>query len=269
MSSSKFYSQKIFKVSVIVACLGFLVFLNPYNFFNPFRSLFLRIIYPFQKISYSVSIKTRKAGEIFFNISDLKKNNEELIRQNQELMSENAKLRDMKSENEILREQLELLPRESLQLEAASVVSQDSYGLGNWIEIDKGEKDGLEKDMTVIVSNGLLVGKVQEVYAKNSKVILITNPESVINVVDQETGAKGVVRGEFGLGAVMDMVLQSDSLNKGDQIITSGIGGRIPRGMLVGKVSEISQSSDRLFQKAALISPIKFSKLEFVFVVKN
>lgn len=229
----------------------------------------MRIIYPFQKISYSVSLKTKNMGGVVANIGNLKKNNEELLKQNQELLAENAKLKDMESENEILREQLKLLPRNNYEMETATVIGQDSYGLGNWIEIDKGEKDGIKKDMPVIISDGLLVGKVSEVYAKTSKIVLVTNPESVINVVDEATGAKGVVRGEFGLGIVMDMVIQTDSINKGDQIITSGMGGQMPRGLLIGRISEMGQSADRLFQKAVLVSQVKFSRLEFVFVIKN
>ena len=84
-----------------------------------------------------------------------------------------------------------------------------------------------------------------------------------------ESGAKGVAKGEYGLGIIFDMVLQTDSINTGDSVITSGIGGEIPRGLYVGTIQEIHQSDDHLFQQAVLTAPIQFSKLQIVFVIKS
>jgi rod shape-determining protein MreC len=86
--------------------------------------------------------------------------------------------------------------------------------------------------------------------------------------MDTETGAKGIVHGEYGLGLIMDMVTQSDTLNDGDTIITSGLGSNIPRGLLVGKIKEVRVSADRLFQQAVITSRIKYSKLDVVFIIK-
>jgi rod shape-determining protein MreC len=262
-------SGKIFKVVIVVAILGLLIFLNPKNIFSPLRSLLLGALSPVQKISYSFSSRLANMTGVFSNIGNLKKENEELLRQNQQLLAENASLKDLENENNLLREQLKLLPRNQFNLEASTVIGQDLRGLGNWIEIDKGERNGIKKGMPVIVSNGILVGKVDEVFSNISKIILISNPQSNINAVDENTGAKGIIKGEFGLGTVLDMVLETDSLNKGDQIITSGIGENMPRGLLIGKANEISQSQDRLFQKAIVTSATKFSSLQFVFVIKN
>jgi rod shape-determining protein MreC len=266
---SNIYSKKIFKVVVVVAILGLLVFLNPKKIFNPLRNLFLTSASPAQEVSYSLSTKLANMFGLFSNIGNLKKENEKLLIENQELTAENANLKDVENENRTLREQLNILPRNQFNLEAAEVIGQDLYGLGNWMEINKGEKNGIKKGMPVIVSNGILVGKVDEVFFNTSKIVLISNPQSSINAIDENTGAKGIVKGEFGLGTVLDMVLETDSLNKGDQVITSGIGEGMPRGLLIGKVDGISQSQDHLFQRASITSIIKFSSLQFVFVIKN
>jgi rod shape-determining protein MreC len=267
--SSNIFKTKLFKVIVIVIISSFLVFLNPYNAFNPIRSVFFVIFSPFQKVSYKLTFEISEVKNFLSSIGQLKKENENLIKENRELLAEKTKLEDAGRENEILRQELKLLPREKFNLEGAGIVSQDFYGQGDWIEIDKGSKDGIEKEMPVIVDSGILVGKIGETYFNTSKVILLSNPDSTVNVIDSKTNSKGVLRGEYGLGVIMDMVLQSESLNQGDDVITSGIGKGFPRGLLVGKIQEIGSSEDRLFRRAIISSPVDFSRLQFVFVIKN
>jgi rod shape-determining protein MreC len=203
------------------------------------------------------------------SIGQLKKENEKLLGENQSLVSENAYLHDLENENKMLREQLNILPRDQYNLVASSVVSQDPNGLGNWMEIDRGKKDGIAEGMAVIVSKGVLIGRVQEVSEDSARVILLTNPKSTVNVATVESGAKGVVKGEYGLGMIFDMILQTDSVQTGNNVITSGIGGEIPRGLYVGSVQEVHPSDDHLFQQATVISPIQSSKLQMVFVIKS
>jgi rod shape-determining protein MreC len=203
------------------------------------------------------------------SIGQLKNENERLIKENREFLAEKSGLEEMGRENEILRRELKLLPKEKFNLEGGSVTSQDFYGQGDWLEIDKGSNSGIEKEMPVVVDSGILIGKIGEVYPTTSKVILLSSPESAVNAIDSKTDSKGVVRGEYGLGVIMDMVLQSESLNRGDDIITSGIGKGFPRGLLIGKAQEIGSSGDKLFKRAIISSPVDFSRLRFVFVIKN
>ena len=266
--SFNLFKTKLFKVFVVVIISGFLVLLNPYNFFNPIRSAFFVVFSPFQKISYGLAFEASAIKSFLSSIGQLKNENEKLIKENRELLAEKTKLEDVGRENEILRQELNLLPREKFNLGGASIISQDFYGQGDWIEIDKGSKDGIEKDMPVIVDSGILVGKIGDVYATTSKVVLLSSPDSAVNVIDSKTNSKGVVRGEYGLGVIMDMVLQGESLNQGDEVITSGIGKGFPRGLLIGKVQETGTSGDKLFKRAIISSPVDFSKLQFVFVIK-
>jgi rod shape-determining protein MreC len=199
----------------------------------------------------------------------LKKENENLIREKQKLLAENAMLGDVKNENMLLREQLNLIPRGDFNLTAAFVTSQDPNGMGNWLEIDKGSSDGIQMGMPVIVSSGILVGKVQEVSISNAKILLLTNPQSVVNVATLQDGTKGVAKGEYGLGIIFDMILQTDVIHVGSDVVTSGIGGDIPKGLYVGTVQEVHSSDDHLFQQAVISSPIQVSKLQMVFVIKG
>lgn len=267
--SFNFFHTKLFKVLVIVSLSVFLIILNPRGFFSPVKTAFFVVFSPFQKVAYGLTFEASEIKKFISSIGQLKKENEKLIEENRSLLAENSKLREEGKENEKLREELRLLPRDKFNLEGSAVISRDSNEQGSWIEIDKGKKDEIKKDMPVIVNSGILIGKIEEVYPTTSKVLLLSDMGSSINAVDSKTGSKGIVRGEFGLGIIMDMVLQSEALNPGDDVVTSGVGKGFPAGLLIGKIGEVSPSGSELFQRAIISSPVDFSRLQFVFVIKN
>lgn len=265
----KFSKTKLFKTSAIVIFFALLAVWNPVRFFDPVRGGFLYVASPVQKAVYSFSAGLGEMRDFLMSIGQLKDENNDLLTQQQLLLSENAQLNDLKRENDDLRNQLGLLPRSAYDLAAASIIGQDPDGLGNWIEIDKGSDDGIRAGMVVVVSKGILVGKIQQVSATTSHVTLLTNPESTINVTTASNDTHGVARGQYGLGIIFDMILQSDTVSAGDEVITSGIGGTVPSGLYVGTVQEVHPSADHLFQQATIKSPLQISKLEFVFVIKK
>lgn len=267
--SRNYFTPKLTKLIATVLVCVLLVFLNPKGIFNPARTLFWTASYPFQKTFYIISQKTRNTFEFLGSISDLKAENENLIKENNNLVGELVGLKDVKKTNENLEEQLKLIPKNKYDLEASYVIGQDPQKLGSWIMIDKGSANGIAPDMPVIVGEGILVGKTSEVYPYSSKVELLTSASSSVNALDIETGAKGLVRGEYGLGIVLDMVEQSEVLNVGDMVITSGLGGNVGRGLYIGAITQIKTSDDRLFQEAVISPRIKYSKLDVVFVIKK
>jgi rod shape-determining protein MreC len=265
----RFVSTKLFRLLATLIVFGMLVFWNPYRFFSPVQAGLSVVLSPFSKVFYVISLRLDATKDFIFSVGQLKRENESLLEENMKLLSENAGLRDQKNENEFLRQQLELLPRDKFVLEPASVVGQDVTGLGNWIDIDRGSSDGISEGMAVIISKGVLVGKVQQVFPNSAKVMLLSHPKSAINALSNDTQAKGITKGEYGLGIVMDMIMQTDTINIGSEIVTSGIGGSVPRGLYVGTVREVHPSEDHLFQQAVIGSPVDQLKLRLVFVIKS
>lgn len=262
-------STKLAKVFFIAVFFLLLIILNPYNLLSPFRGVTNAVFLPFQKVFYSISISVEGVGEFLGSIGQLKNENEKILKENRELLARNAMLEDMQNENAILRDQLNLLPRDKYDLVAATVVSQDPQGMGNWLEIDKGSDDGIVSGMSVIVSKSILIGRIQDVSAGSSKIMLLTNSKSTVNVMTSQNSTRGVVKGEYGLGIIFDMILQTDAIQVGDDVITSGIGGEIPRGLYAGSVREIHASDDHLFQQAVVAAPLQISKLQTVFVIRE
>lgn len=265
----QFVKTKLFKVFFIASILTMLIFANPYEASSPFRGVVTSVILPFQKVFYALSFGFGNIREFLGSIGQLKNENEKLIGEKRELLARNAMLSNIESENKNLREQLELLPRDKYELIAANIIGQDPHGMGNWIEIDKGSDDGISVGMSVIVSQGVLLGRIQEVHGSSSKIILLTNSKSTVNAMTADNGTKGVVKGEYGLGIILDMVLQTDLIEIGDEVVTSGVGGEFPNGFFIGVIQEIHNSDDNLFQQAVVSSPVQVSKLQMVFVAKK
>lgn len=262
-------SKNTAKFLIVAAISLTIIFLNPRGFFDPARRIFLEAAYPFQKMFYFGSQSVSGAFGVLGSIGDLKKENERLIKENNSLAFEAAESENVKKENAALREQLNLAPRKKFDLVAGFVIGQDPQRLGSWIMIDKGESSGIKAGMPVIAYEGIMVGKVGETYQNSSKITLLTDSESAVNASDTETGARGILKGEYGLGIILDMVTQTEALNVGDTVMTSGLGSDLPKGLLIGKISEIRTTGDKLFQQAIIFSRIKYTNLESVFVIKN
>lgn len=265
----KFIFSKTSKILFVLAVLLALVFLNPKNIFSPFRTALLWVSGPFQRAASSLG--RTMADSVYFlgSISEIRQENERLIRENDSLVSRVASLASQRNENENLRKELGLAPWEKFELETAFITLQGDQKTGNWLEIDKGSADGIGEGMPVIVSEGILIGKIGSVSRNTSRIMLLLDPGSFVNAADLDTGSKGIVRGEFGLGIVMDLVDQGDPLNQGDLVATSGLGGGIPKGLLIGRIQEIKISDDKLFQQALLVPRVRYSELETVFVIKG
>lgn len=177
-----------------------------------------------------------------------------------ELATLRVKLQVLEDENKSLRKQLEApLPPTMKFLPAKTI------GLTRFLTIDKGDEDGVKVGMTVISEN-ILVGKVNQVTPKTAQIILPTDPDSKIQVRTIKTGAKGLALGEFGTKAVLDKVLQAERLEKDDLVVTTGEEGDI-KDLLIGKLGKIEKEEVQPFQKAEIIPLLDYGKLVDVFVV--
>lgn len=264
-----FFLKKLFKVIAILAVFIILVVWNPKNPLRPFREIFARTNYGFQKFFSGAGNNLGGVIDFLGSISELKNENEKLMQENNFLASETVRLQETEKENAVLREQMNLAPKNKFNLENAFVIGQDPQRLGSWIMIDKGSSAGVAVGMPVVAADGILIGKIEEVSGVTAKVNLLTNSTSIVNAIDLNTEAKGVIEGEYGLGILLDLVSQSDVLNKGDDVITSGLGGDLPRGLLIGKIQEIRFTSDKLFQQAVITPRIKYADLRVISVIKK
>lgn len=198
-----------------------------------------------------------------------------LAKENQQLRAEVAGLRqrlsqetEIKAQNEELRKQLNVGAVRADRLIAAEVIGYQPDNFRQFITIGRGRNDGIEAGMAV-VSQGALVGTVQEVTATTARVFLVIDPNFRVTGLDQDAEGRptGTVRGQIGSGLVMDKIAQTETIKPGDTIVTTGTGTEIPKGLIIGRIQAVDRKDNGVFQTAQVTSSIAFNHLEVVYVV--
>jgi rod shape-determining protein MreC len=149
----------------------------------------------------------------------------------------------------------------------AAVIGRDISPFLHYVIINRGSDDGLRRGMPVVSSQGL-VGRVAAVTADGARVQLITDPDTAINVRIQPSGAEGLLQGSITGDITVAAIPQDASIQTGDLILTSGLGGNFPPDMLIGQVSGVRQRPVELFQTATVEPVVDFSQLEIVLTSK-
>ena len=262
-----FFQTKLSRALLASCVLGVLAWWSPAFFGRSVASVMQVFLFPLERLSSYVAFESRETFRFFSSIGELKTRNEELTRENLDLRSEIALLREVREENEVLRRDFDLDLRNQYQLVSAEVTALGGPAQGQSLIINQGSGARVETGMPVIVGKGLLVGRVSEVFLGSSRVELLSSPESMVAVTTPDGAAKGIVRGEHGLGLLFDMVPRTDVFKRGDTIVTSGLGGEFPRGLLVGTLQDPEYTPNKLFQRAPVIAPVKYTDIRFVSVI--
>jgi len=194
------------------------------------------------------------------------KQNDLLRKQVKLLQQENISLRESAAANERLRALLEFKDASPLGLVAAEVVGVDASLYFKSVIIDKGEHDGIRKDMAVINSDGV-VGRILKAADSFSVVLLLIDQNFALDALVQRTRSRGVVEGTGYDLCSMKYVLQSEDIRSGDVIVVSGLEGVFPKGTLVGTIKSLKPSKSSLLFDILVTPAVEFEKLEEVFVV--
>jgi rod shape-determining protein MreC len=154
------------------------------------------------------------------------------------------------------------------QTMAAQVIGGSGTDLSRLVYIDKGYKDGIRSDMAVITADGV-VGKVLRADPADrhvSQVLLINDQTSGVGALLDKTRLQGIVRGTPAGEVVLEKVMSDETVPAGEQVLTSGGDGVFPKGLLIGKVTKVSQGGE-LFLNIAVRPAADLSRLEEVLVV--
>lgn len=255
-----------FKIGVIlVLMVAIFVILNLTGFSKEIKNFFYLTSEPIQKTLWRTGGRVSDFFEMISETKNLKKENEELTLEIQALLSENARLKELKKENEILREALGIGLEKDFKLILAQVigkdVSQDS------LLINKGFQDGISKGLPVITQQKTLVGKIGEVYENFSKIMLLTNKESSFDAKISDSDIYGMVKGKGDLGLFLDLIPKEKEIKEGDFIITIPLGGVFPEGLLAGEIKKVKKSDVEPFQQAEIKPSFDIKEIEDLFVI--
>jgi len=255
------------KNKILIIIIGILVILFLNLFQKEVRGFVYTFSRPVQKIFWQGGQKISYYFETISEIRNLKKNNEELKARNQELITENIILKELRKENENLREALNINLQKDFKLEIAQVlgknISQDSFFL------DKGEKDEISEGLPVISQSKVLLGRIGKVYKNNSETILVSNQGSNISVKVGDGEIGGIVRGEGNFKVLLDLIPLDKEIKIGDMVVTSGIEGNLPKDLLIGRVSNVLRNDIQPHQQAEIEPASDINKIDSIFIITN
>jgi len=203
------------------------------------------------------------------DINTLRHKNLELEAENSRLQVQIIELQQQVTEAQLLSTLVDYERRHvDNQYIAASVIARDISPFMHYVIIDRGSDDGLRKGMPVITHQGL-VGNIAAVTAGAARVQLINDPGSSINVILQQSEVEGVVNGQITGEIKLDMVSKSATIQPGELVLTSGLGGKYPANIVIGQVVTIRSDAYSLFQSASVQPAVDFSQLDIVLIITN
>jgi rod shape-determining protein MreC len=254
------------RIFIAVGIGGLLVALGVMGQLGPIRWLYGHTLVPMGRGFNELGTSASEAVANIGSVRNLARDNVRLERENADLRQRLAADAETRRDNELLRNQLGLDVGINYRQVAAEVVAFEPDSYRQFVTVNKGSQAGLAPGMAVL-SEGVLIGTIADVQGSTARIILVTDPEFKITAKDQDTGATGVIHGQLGAGLVMDKIGQTDTVKPGDTVTTSGLGGVVPAGLLIGQIESVNSRTNVVFQSAQVSTTMKVSRLRFAYVV--
>lgn len=257
------------KTALIILFLLFLPILSmttPTTFSSRVKMGITQSFGPLLKVGDSLAQKVAHALEWMKGHGRLIRAKSELTQRVAFLAQEVTRLKEASIENERLRGLLKFTNETPYKVIPARVIARDPTNWYSTIVIDKGSNHNINKGMPLIAPSGL-VGRIVDVGPTFCRGRLIVDPNSRVGAMVQRSREDGVVEGSLkGLCRMKYISIDAD-LREGDIVISSGMGGIFPKGLIIGRIKKIKTEPDGLHLYAWIEPIVNFSKLEEVLCV--
>jgi len=225
-----------------------------------------RVLSPISKTIYSSSVSLKEAQEAFGDDPAV-----ELIIAKENLLAcknDTANLKLLQDENAELRRQLDFFKANNFSHIGAEVIGRNIEPLGSTLIVNRGIRDGVKEGNAVVISNGVLIGKIAKAEEESSLVRLLNDNQSkVAATIINHDKSLGVIEGGYGISVRMNFVPQQEDVRVGDLIVTSGLETGMPRGLLIGNVAAVEKEAYEPFQRATLSPAAPLSSLSVVSII--
>ncbi len=218
-----------------------------------------------QRATSSIAGSVRGVWEGYLGLRDAERDNQELRRQLADVQVQLQEQRARADRSRGLEQLLALRDRTALETTAAEIVGSGVTPDFRTVTIDKGEREGLKPDMSVIAPAGA-VGRVVVTSLRASKVQLLIDRNAAAGALIERSRAQGVVVGSGEAQLRMDYVSELSDVVVGDTVVTSGIDGIYPKGFVIGRVDTVEKSGGA-YRRILVRPAVDFSNLEEVLVV--
>jgi len=230
------------------------------------QSAFLEVISPVTGAFTHLSDGASSIVSDYMDLVHVREENAHLRNELARVKSDQARLAELEAENQHLGELLELKDALGTNAVAANVIGSDATGLSRTLVLGSGTSDGLRPGMAVLANQGV-VGKIIAVSPHASRVLMIDDHNSAIDGFDQRSRARGIVAGLVDDGVILKYADRSQDIRAGDTIVTSGLDGIFPRGLLVGTVLSVHREGPGLFLGVRIAPAVDFRELEQVLIL--
>jgi rod shape-determining protein MreC len=224
-------------------------------FFSPAQNLF--------------ASATKSISDVFDHylfLVDTSRENDRLLLEVDRLSRENNKLLERKKFLERSKKLVEYFDEGGRPFVVAKVIGYDATQWSKMVFINRGTDHQIEKNLTVMTDAGI-VGHVIHSSPKSSKVLLITDSRSAVDSLFQKTRESGVTVGTGEKTCRMKFVPILAEVRVGDKVISSGLGGVFPKGLMIGIVLDVIKQNQELFQEITVTPSADLSHLEEVVVI--
>ena len=226
----------------------------------------MEVVGPLQSLVSSAGTALDRVWYRYFALVNAARHNQELKNQISHMTQQLADMEELRLANGRLRKLLEIKDAFNFPQVAAEVVAVDPSGHFRTAVINKGVKSGVDRLMPVLQHQGV-VGRIIWASPHYAKVLLLTDPNSGVDVLVQRTRIRGVVEGAGPDRLRLKYLLRLDDVTPGDVLVTSGAAGVYPKGILVGRVRSVHQKSKGGFLNVDVDPAVDFNRLEEVLVL--
>ena len=239
---------KLFFLALL--CVVLIIVDANWSFLEPVRRLSSTLMYPFQRIA----LWPKDVVNSVYDWSKFVTQTEEQIRHTESARIENARLNmramQMETENVQLRRLLGVRETVDVPSVAVEVLYTPAHPSKESIVLNKGSIDGIEPGMPVIAEGGI-VGQIRRVTPKTSEAALVTDDKTSVPALLKRNGIRVLVFGSGQPGQIEVRYLSLDvDIKVGDELVSSGIGGYYPAGLMIGEITSIETNSAQGFVRA-------------------
>lgn len=256
-------NAKVFFLLTFISLV--ILILENYHLLSPIKSIGYSITNPISFGLYTTNANLQKQFYFIYNLRIAAQENRALRQQLAQLLSENANLKKQLSETQSL-----LSQNQHLNPRIYELIPARPIGLDRYLRIDKGTNSGIQIGQAVVYNDNY-IGKIIQASEKNANIQLLADPDSKVAVFSQglEGKSKGVLEGLFGVEVIMDKILHEEKIVKDDLVYSEGTEGYLPRGLILGRVSEVIEKRNEVFKQAKVKPTFDLRDLELVFIIKE
>lgn len=233
---------------------------------EPVGAVLMWILRPLQIAGQGTANWIKGFRDHYDTLAGFRSENERLRKRLQSLEIERQRLLEAEATNQQLQKLLDFrseLPKGAI---TATIIANSASSWFQSCVLNKGSADGVRKGMAVVTPLGI-VGKVVAVTGRTAKILLLTDPNSGIDVLVQRTRSRGIVSGSLESGTVLKYMKRSEDVQEGDRLVTSGLDNVFPKGLLVGTVIKVRKQNRGLFQSVEVWPAVQAARVEHVLVV--